>query len=366
MKTPSATILVLVLASLLLGLAIAPRLGSEVPRTAADLAEFSGVLAELAARVNSATVFLAVDRVAGRDEDDQRGPIGELRDRFDGERPERRRQTGSGFVIDATKGHVVTNHHVVGGKDSRVRVTLSDGREIYGDVVGTDFYTDLAVVKIRPGFARREITWGDSDALKPGNLLMAVGSPLDLENSTSWGILSGKSRQVPGLPTGQYQDYLQSDLFIDRGSSGGPLVNMAGDVVGVNTAIQGFSWQGISYSVPSNLARYVAQELIEHGRVRRGFLGVDLGEVTSTYARQIGLNRPYGARVDEVMGGPAEDAGLLKDDVILSVNGTEILGIQNLRARISAMAPGSVAVLRIWRKGSPTTVRVVLGENQDI
>jgi serine protease Do len=359
-----STLLAVAGAALAAGLLLGPPLQSGSTPLEVDLVEFSHSLAQLSSRVQAATVLLEVTKRAGDDEDDE----GNWERIFGDSKGRGRVQgTGSGFVVDAVQGYVVTNAHVVGNRSALVRATLEDGRQTPADVVAVDPYTDLAVVKIEPGFARRELHWGDSDSLRPGDMVMAVGSPFGLSGTTSFGVLSGTSRIVPGLPPNQYHDYLQSDAFIDQGSSGGPLVNMSGAVVGVNTAIAGTSWQGISYSVPSTLARYVAGELIKHGRVRRGWLGVELAAVTATYAEQVGMGRPYGARVREITDkSPAKKSGLRRGDVILSVNGVEVTGIQNLRARVGAMAPGSSVKFRIWRDESPMTLRVVLGENTDL
>lgn len=270
---------------------------------------------------------------------------------------------GSGFVVDATRGYIVTNEHVVRSVDANITVTLYDGRHVQADVVGTDPGTDIAVLRILPGFARQQLAWGDSDALRPGHMVLAVGSPLDLTGSTSLGIVGGLGREIadPGEPL-VVQDFLQLDAFIDHGSSGGPLVDMRGQVMGVNTAIRGNNWQGIGYAVPAAIARRVVADLIAYGEVRRAYLGVsETEDVTARYAELAGLERPFGARVKEVAdGSPAQTAGLRRGDVILTVNGKEVLGRANLIARVNALAPEDKVRLGVWRDGKLVTLEAVL------
>ncbi|RMH03873.1 MAG: PDZ domain-containing protein [Planctomycetota bacterium] len=359
--------LLLLAVGLALGLALglaAPARGGR-PSTPAQLLEFSDALEDLAARVLRATVHIRVDFTA------------------DGER---RAGTGTGFVVDAIRGIVVTNNHVVNPPKDRpdqeigdvfARVTLADGRVFPADIVAADPRIDIAVVRIPEGEARRQLPWGDSDALRPGALVLAVGNPLGLVGSTSLGVISGLNRSIGILAQtpGGYEDFLQHDAVIDQGSSGGPLVDMRGRVVGVNTAISPdsqfkavhglHSWNGVSWSVPARLARKVAEDLVEYGRVRRGYLGVntDQQEISPGFARRSGLPRPYGALVTEILEGtPAAAAGVRKGDIILEVDGHEVTGWQALRARISAYSPGDRVRLRLWRNKQALEVEVELAE----
>lgn len=267
---------------------------------------------------------------------------------------------GSGFVVDAARGLVVTNAHVVQDERAHVTATLQDGRHAQADVVGTDPATDLALLRIVPGFARYQLEWGESDELRHGTIVLAVGSPLDLAGSVSLGVVGGLNRTIS--PAG-VQDYVQVDAFIDHGSSGGPLVNARGEVVGVCTAIRGETWRGIAYAVPSRIARRVAADLAEHGRARRSWLGVTAEDVTARYAEAAGLQRPVGARVQEAAAGsPAAAAGLRRGDVILAVDGHELRGRAHLGARLAAVPPGQDVELRLWRDGKLLTVRAVLAE----
>ena len=273
---------------------------------------------------------------------------------------------GSGFVVDATQGYVVTNHHVVTDVEAEITVTLHDGRHVQADVVGTDPGTDLAVLRILPGFARTQLPWGDSDALRPGSMVLAVGSPLDLTGSTSLGVIGGLGRVITDDGQLEIQDFLQIDAFIDHGSSGGPLVDMRGAVVGVNTAIRGSNWQGIGYAVPSAIARRVVDDLIRHGAPRRSYLGVsDMSDVTARYAELNGLERPFGARVQEVAeGSPAEAAGVRRGDVILKIDGKEIWGRNKLIARVQSYPPGATITLDVWRDGKVVTLRATLSTRE--
>lgn len=305
------------------------------------LLDLSSATANLAGRVLEATVHFE----ASRDGDSGRT-----------------QGTGTGFVIDAARGLAVTNFHVVGSKDAVVRVRLQDGRKYEALVLGTDPSTDLAVVQFEEGVADAQLAWGDSDTLVPGVWIMAVGNPLGELGTTSTGVISGLNR-TPNLPGISYENFLQFDAYIDRGSSGGPLVNMRGEVIGVNTAIAGQVWQGAGYAVPSRMARSIVESLIENQRVLRGYLGVTPRAVNPSDAEQVGLSRPYGARVASVTdGSPAEEAGLRRGDIILSIDGKEVASHDDLRARVSTTRPGSVIRLKIWRDRGPMTVKVKLGE----
>jgi serine protease Do len=270
--------------------------------------------------------------------------------------------TGSGFVLDKIRGIVVTNNHVVGGTDAIVEVRLHDGREFEGIVLGTDPKTDIAVVQIPEGEALSELDWGDSDLLVPGTWVMAVGNPLGELGTTSTGVISGLNR-TPDLPDIRYENFLQFDAYIDRGSSGGPLVDMAGNVIGINTAIAGQVWQGAGYAVPSRMARAIVESLVENQRVRRGYLGVSVVRVSASDADQVGLSRPFGARVRRVTeGSPAAEAGLRRGDIIMAIDGKELASDSDLTARVSTTPPGTVVKFRIWRDERPMSLRVILGE----
>jgi serine protease Do len=311
------------------------------------LAALSEATAELATRVLRSTVHFEATHVE------------------DGKNGGRTSGTGSGFVLDAARGIVVTNNHVVGSEDAVVSVRLNDGRKFQATVIGTDPATDLAVVRIPEGEALFQLKWGNSDILRPGHWVMAVGNPLGEIGTTSTGVISGLNRD-PNLASIKYEDFLQFDAYIDRGSSGGPLVNMAGEVIGVNTAISGQVWQGAGYAVPSFMAERIVDQLLSGDGVRRGYLGVEPSDVDASYARQVGLSRPYGARVRRVTSeSPASRAGLRRGDIILAIDGEEIGKSKELIARVTSMPPGSLVKLKIWRDGSPMSLRVKVGERKE-
>ncbi len=337
------------LGALALGLAfLAPGASSGPLPAEVDLPALSDAFADLGERINRGTVLVQVSRL---------------------EEGQRVYGFGSGFVIDAIRGIVVTNHHVVGGAAANVKVVLGDGRTEAAEVVATDPATDVAVVRIPPGFARAQLSWGDSDVLRPGHLVLAVGSPLGMQGTTSVGVVSALGRTLPDLEQIRYMDFLQFDAFIDQGSSGGPLCDMRGRVVGINTAIRstksgpGGAWSGYSYAVPSRIARHVVEDLLEHGEVRRGWLGTRVEPVRAGDAELLGLLRPYGVSIQEVVAGsPAERAGLRKGDVILAIEGREVPGVGPFLARIATYPPEAELELRVWRRKKPLEVTVVLGE----
>ncbi len=339
MRNSVLTAVLLLCAGLIIGPAQPPA-ADEDP----VLASLSEATANLAQRVLRATVHFEATR------------------REDGDRTS---GTGSGFIIDAARGLVVTNNHVVGSKDAVVNVMLHDGRKFAATVIGTDPATDLAVVRIPEGESLYQLKWGDSDRLRPGHWVMAVGNPLGEIGTTSTGVVSGLNRD-PQLPGIVYKDFLQFDAYIDRGSSGGPLVNMAGEVIGVNTAISGQVWQGAGYAVPAFMAHSIVEQLINNQVVRRGFLGVTPNNVDASYADQVGLSRPYGARVSRVTpDSPAKKAGLQRGDIILAMDGEEISRKEELIARITSTPPGTSVKFKIWRDGAPMSIRVKIGELGD-
>ncbi|MDP6850748.1 MAG: trypsin-like peptidase domain-containing protein [Planctomycetota bacterium] len=323
---------------------------THLPEGPSSLENLSQATEELASDALLATVFLRVDQGAGSaGHGEQHG-------------------AGTGFILDAMRGLVVTNNHVVGDLSSRMRVTLNDGRQFYGDPVAADPKTDLAVVRIPEGVARRQLRWGSSDQMVPGSWVMALGNPLGLTGTTSLGVVSGLNREL-GLTQDSYEDFLQHDAFIDHGSSGGPLLNMRGEVVGVNTAIGGSlqrdAWQGISYAVPARMASRVVADLIQHGKVRRGWLGVATSDLEFGDARNQGMEFPGGAIVTKlVKDSPAATAGLKKGDIILELDGMRIRSAAHLRARVGTVAPGSIAQFKIRRGRSTLDLKVAIREKE--
>ncbi len=269
------------------------------------------------------------------------------------------RGAGSGFIVSGD-GYILTNAHVVAEAD-QVTVRLTDRREFQAEVVGIDQRTDIAVIKI-DAENLPTVRFGDPDRLEPGQWVVAIGSPFGLENSVTAGIVSATSRAVgPGSSV----PFIQTDVAVNPGNSGGPLFNLDGEVVGVNSMI--FSrtggYMGLSFAIPIDVAVNVQQQLIERGRVVRGRIGVLVQDVNAQLAESFGLDRPRGALVSSVEeGGPADEAGVQEGDIILSLDGEPIDRFNELGTAVAAMAPGSEATLSIWRDGEEQELDVRIGE----
>ncbi len=264
---------------------------------------------------------------------------------------------GSGVIID-NDGHILTNFHVVAGAN-RITVYPRPGRGVPANVVGFDEYTDLAVLKIDvDGLV--PIEWGDSESLEAGDPVWAVGSPFGLENSISFGIVSAKGRA--GIGETRYQDFLQTDAAVNPGNSGGALVDSNGRLVGINTAIVGQSFRGISFAIPSKMARDVFTRLIEEGIYDRGWLGVQLDRVTPARAEQLGLPNEDGAIVMAIVtGSPASRADVRAGDVIVSWNGEKVEGPSGLSKLVASTKPDSTVEMVVIRDGVQQVLEVSVG-----
>jgi Do/DeqQ family serine protease len=292
-----------------------------------------------------------------------------LRDFFgdrlpDPRRMPERRQGGMGSgVIVRQDGYILTNHHVVDGAEE-VTVELSNGRSSKAKVVGTDAPSDLAVLKIE-GTNLQTLALGDSDQVRVGDVVLAVGNPLGVGQTVTMGIVSAKGRSTGGSGDGSFEDFIQTDAPINRGNSGGALVNTEGELIGINSQILSPSGVhiGIGFSIPANMARNVMTQLIEHGEVRRGRLGVTIQSITPDLARSLNLSGTSGALVSDVEeGSPAKSAGLARGDVITAVNGAPVKDSNVLRNEIAELQPGAEARLTVIREGKEQELTARLGE----
>ncbi|HEX3869189.1 MAG TPA: trypsin-like peptidase domain-containing protein [Pirellulales bacterium] len=269
---------------------------------------------------------------------------------------------GSGIIIDKA-GYILTNNHVIENARTIV-VKLADGREISDvKVVGYDVYTDLAVLKIRaPDLIAA--SWGSSDDLEVGDWVLAVGNPYGLDRTVTSGILSAKERHAID-ENNAYQDFLQTDAAVNPGNSGGPLLNIQGEVVGITTAIVGRAYQGISFAIPSHIAQNVYTHLIENGKVPRGYLGVGLQELTPDLAQKLSIPDTNGVLITGVQkGSPAEKAGLEAGDVVTEWAGKKVDEPAELRLQVAGTAIGAHVTVKIIRNGKPTTLQVDVGERE--
>lgn len=272
------------------------------------------------------------------------------------------RGLGSGFIV-TPDGTILTNAHVVDGADE-VTVKLTDRREFKAKVRGLDKASDVAVLKI-DAKDLPTVRIGSSTATRVGEWVLAIGSPFGFENSASAGIVSAKSRS---LPDGSYVPFIQTDVAVNPGNSGGPLFNMAGEVVGINSQIYSRSggYQGLSFAIPIEVAMNVEKQIVTTGKVQRGRIGVTIQEINQSLADSFGLPRPAGALVNAVeKGSPAEKAGLEPGDVILAFNGKDIGASGELPALVAGLNAGDVARLRVWRKGAAREIEVRIGSFSD-
>lgn len=269
------------------------------------------------------------------------------------------RGAGSGFIVSGD-GYILTNAHVVRGVDE-VTVKLIDKRKFTAKVVGYDTRTDIAVIKINAGNLPT-VTIGDPARLRVGEAVVAIGSPFGFENSVTSGIVSAKGR---ALPTESYVPFIQTDVAVNPGNSGGPLFNLRGEVVGINSQIYSRSggYQGLSFAIPIDVAMEVANQLKASGKVSRGWLGVAIQEVSSDLAESFGLDRPRGALIADVQAGsPAAKGGLQASDVVLKFDGKPIESSGDLPRIVGSTKPGTKVPVQVWRKGGLKELTVVTGE----
>ena len=274
---------------------------------------------------------------------------------------EPRQGLGSGVIIDSN-GYILTNHHVIDGAE-QIKVDLNDGRSLDARLVGADPPSDLAVLKVEAS-GLPVLVLGDSDRARVGDVVLALGNPLGVGQTVTMGIISAKGRQT-GLSNGSFEDFLQTDAPINRGNSGGALVNTSSELIGINSQILSPSGGsiGLGFAVPSNMARIVVEQLINSGKVRRGQLGITVLKIPSEEATKLGVTQGPGVVVYDVQSGSAaERAGLRRGDVITALNGAAVTDPNSFRNQIARTPPGSEITLTIRRGGQEQQVRATLGE----
>jgi serine protease Do len=276
------------------------------------------------------------------------------------------RGLGSGVIIDAKKGHVVTNYHVINGAE-KIRVKLHDGREYDAEMVGGDQMSDVALLKLEKAKNLTEIKIADSDNLRVGDFTVAIGNPFGLGQTVTSGIVSALGRS--GLNLENFENFIQTDAAINSGNSGGALVNLNGELIGINTAILGPNGGnvGIGFAIPSNMMTNLTGQILDFGEVKRGMLGVQGGEITSELAEALGYESSKGAFVSQVVPDSAADkAGLEAGDVIVSVNGKAINSFSELRAKVATLGAGKKITLGLIRDGKEKSFDVTLGEQANM
>ncbi len=312
-----------------------------------ELLQLSDALSKLAERLRPAVVQVGV--VENRDSDREQSP-----ERPFG--PEERPRVGSGFIIHPD-GYIVTNHHVL-VRSAQIEVELFGGEKLMATVVGRDARTDLALLKIDPPRPLTALPLGDSDALKVGELVLAIGNPFGLDYSVTMGVVSRKGRAFGA--GGPYDEYIQTDAAINPGNSGGPLLNLRGEVIGINTAT--VPGRHVGFAIPINLAKTLLPELKQFGKIRWGFLGVSIQELTPALARAFGVEKK-GVLVNQVIAGqPAERAGLKAGDVIVGFDGMTVEDVRDLQRKVGRTAIGTTALVKLMRKGNPEELTVRVGQ----
>ena len=290
-------------------------------------------------------------------------PMKDFFDRFfdeDQKRDFKQRSLGSGFIIDK-EGYIVTNNHVIDNAD-KIVVILNDEKEFEAQIVGRDKNTDLALIKIESNHNLPVLRFGDSDALKVGQWVLAIGNPFGLEQTVTAGIVSAKGRVIG---SGPYDDFIQTDASINPGNSGGPLLNMKGEVIGINTAIVA-GGQGIGFAIPVNLAKNIIAQLKSTGEVTRGWLGVGIQDISEEVAEYYGIKEKKGVLVTEVFpGDPADLAGIKPKDIILSINGKAVESARQLTSMIADISVGDTIQIKINRNGKAQTIDVKIAKREE-
>lgn len=275
----------------------------------------------------------------------------------------RERQTqslGSGVIVDASNGYILTNYHVIENAN-KIEVTLNDGRSYLATLLGSDPLADMAVIKIKADDLL-QIPWSDSDQLLVGDFVVAIGNPFGLGQTVTSGIVSALSRS--GLGIEDYEDFIQTDASINPGNSGGALVNLRGELIGINTAILGSSGGnvGIGFAIPANMARQIMEQLLEFGEVRRGRLGISIQSMSADLASSLGIKQTTGVIISDIEeGSSAEAAGLKTGDIIVSLGKRRVVGADNIRNIIGLLRVGQTVKLGLIRKGQPLNIAATIG-----
>ena len=275
--------------------------------------------------------------------------------------PREFRGMGSGVIINAEKGYALTNNHVIDNAD-KITVTLNDGREFKAKVIGKDEMSDVALIQLENPKNLTEIKMADSDKLRVGDFTVAIGNPFGLGQTVTSGIVSALARST-GSDSGAYENYIQTDAAVNRGNSGGPLINLQGELIGINTAIISPSGgnAGIAFAIPSNMANNLVGQILEHGEVRRGLLGIKGGELNADLAKAFNVSAQQGAFVSEVLPkSAAEKAGIRAGDIITAMNGQKISSFAEMRAKIATSGAGKEISLTYLRDGKSHDVNVKL------
>lgn len=328
----------------------------------------------LAARVSPAVVNIRTEKIVRRDDfgmqrykrnpfgnDD---PLNDFFEKFFGEKPYRnfkQRSLGSGFIINK-EGYIVTNNHVINGAD-KITVALADEKEFDAEIIGSDPYTDIALIKINNGTDLPHVELGDSDALRVGEWVLAIGNPFGLAQTVTAGIVSAKGRVIG---SGPYDDFIQTDASINPGNSGGPLINMQGEVIGINTMIIA-GGQGIGFAIPINLSKEIIKQLQSSGDVSRGWLGVTIQDLKEDIAKYYGIGDKKGVLVlDVVAGDPADEAGIKPKDIIIEINAKAVTSSRELTKRIANIKTGETAKIKVLRDGREKIFKVKIGERPSL
>jgi len=348
---------------------------------AIDKPDFSELAEELIPSVVSVSVMIAAEEVVSQPRSPQapQFPPGSpfedfFKDFFErrgtpprGMPPPRQKRNqsamGSGFIIDKS-GLIVTNNHVIANASS-ITVILHDGTSLQAKLLGSDAKTDLALLKVETKIKLKTVKWGNSDEIKVGNWVMAIGNPFGLVNTVTVGIVSARARDINAGP---FDDFIQTDASINRGNSGGPLFNLNGDVIGVNTAIYSPSGGsvGIGFSIPSALAQNIVKQLEKHGRTIRGWLGVRIQTVTEDLANSLGLEKVYGALVaSTIPDSPAEKAGIKAGDIILNFNGKEVTEMRKLPRFVAETQVDKEVEIIVWRNEKKKILKVSIAEMKE-